>query len=94
MSVAENPVTDNVERRRFELIDHGYTSFADYQIGDGVIVIPHVETPPALRGGGMAGRLMQGVVEHARERGMKIVPVCPYAAAWLQRHPEHADLVA
>jgi len=90
----DNPVTDNAARHRFELTEHGHVAFADYQLGDGVLVIPHVETPPALRGGGMAGRLMQGIVDDVRERGLKIVPVCPYAAAWLRRHPQHADLVA
>lgn len=94
MSDPANPVTDNVERRRFELTEQGMTAFADYSVEDGAVVIPHVETPPALRGGGVAGRLMQGVVDHVRARRLKIVPVCSYAAAWLRRHPEHADLVA
>ena len=94
MAEAANPVTDNAPRHRYELVEHGQVAFADYQVRDGVVVIPHVETPPSLRGGGMAGRLMQGIVEHARARGLKIAPVCPYAAAWLRRHPQHADLIA
>ena len=94
MSDTANPVTDNVERRRYELIEEGLTVFADYRLGDGALVIPHVEAPVALRGAGTAGRLMEGVVEHARARGLKIVPTCSYAEAWLRRHPEHADVLA
>jgi hypothetical protein len=94
MAEAANPVIDNVERHRFELTEQGQTGFADYRLGNGVLVIPHVETPPALRGGGMAGRLMQGVVDHVRARSLRIAPLCPYAAAWLSRHPEYADLLA
>jgi predicted GNAT family acetyltransferase len=94
MTDASNPVTDNVERHRYELTERGLTAFADYHLGDGVIVIPHVEAPVALQGAGTAGRLMEGLVEHVRARHLKIVPTCSYAAAWLRRHPEHADVVA
>lgn len=92
--VAPNPVTDNLERKRYELVEQGQTAFADYR-RDGIrLIIPHVEAPTALRGQGTAGRLMQGVVAHARAEGLRIVPLCGYAAAWLRRHPEYSDIVA
>jgi predicted GNAT family acetyltransferase len=94
MTEAANPVTDNLERHRYELVEQGMTAFADYRFGDGVLVIPHVEAPVPLRGEGTAGRLMEGVVKHARARGLRIVPTCSYAAAWLRSHPEHADVLA
>ncbi len=87
------PVTDNPALSRFELVEQGRTAFADYRRAPGRLIIPHVEAPPALRGSGAAGRLMEGVVVHARAQGVKITPLCAYAAAWLQRRPEHADLV-
>jgi predicted GNAT family acetyltransferase len=90
-----NPVIDVASRRRYELTEDGFTAFADYQrFGDGVIVIPHVEAPMELRGGGAAGRLMAGIAAHARAEGFRIVPSCPYAAAWFKRHPDQADLLA
>jgi predicted GNAT family acetyltransferase len=91
---AFNGVTDNTERRRFELVENGLTAFADYHRRDDVLVVPHVEAPPALRGTGAAGRLMAGTLEHIRAAGLKIQPSCPYAAAYIRRHPEYADLVA
>ncbi|MFD0893913.1 N-acetyltransferase [Luteolibacter ambystomatis] len=87
-------VTDNAARGRFELIEGGKLAFADYQVRDDVLVLPHVEADPALRGQGTAGRLMEGVLAIARERGLKVLPVCGYAAAWIRRHPEHHDLRA
>jgi predicted GNAT family acetyltransferase len=87
-------VTDNRSKSRFELVEDGGVAFADYTRRDGVLVIPHVESPVALRGKGTAGRLMEGVVAHARAEGAKIRPICSYAAAWLHRHPEHRDLIA
>jgi len=50
--------------------------------------------PARPRGAGTAGRLMQGVVAAARAENLKITPLCGYAAAWLKRHPETADLLA
>jgi uncharacterized protein len=89
-----NSVTDNEARHRYELVEKGLTAFADYRREDDRLFIPHVEAPGALQGTGAAGRLMEGVVEHARAQHLKIVPSCPYAAAWLKRHPEHADVLA
>ena len=87
-------VVDNAARSRFELEEQGLVAFADYRRRGDHLVIPHVEAPPALRGTGAAGRLMSGMLEQVRERGLKVVPVCPYAVAFIRRHPEHQDLVA
>jgi predicted GNAT family acetyltransferase len=89
-----NPVTDNAALGRFELVEQGHVAFADYRRAPGRLIIPHVEAAPALRGSGAAGRLMEGVVAHARAEGARITPLCSYAAAWLKRRPEHADLVS
>ncbi len=89
-----NKVLDNTDRRRFELEEQGLVAFADYRLHGDQVVIPHVEAPPALRGTGAAGRLMTGVLDLIRERGQKVVPVCPYAVAFIRRHPEYGDLIA
>ncbi len=88
-----NPVTDNAARQRFELIEDGKLAFADYRRDGDVLILPHVEADPTLRGKGAAGRLMSGMMDLVRERGLKVRPICSYAVAWLERHPEHADLV-
>jgi predicted GNAT family acetyltransferase len=86
-------VTDNTARSQYEMPVEGQTVFARYRRDDGVVAILHVEAPVALRGTGAAGRLMQGIVELAREKNEKLVPLCSYAAAWMKRHPETADLL-
>ena len=85
---------DNAERGRFELTEQGLTAFATYRLDQDRVAIPHVEAPPALRGQGTAGRLMTGLLEIIRDRGQKVVPICPYAIAFIKRHPEFQDLVA
>ena len=84
---------DNRDAERFELEVDGRLAFADYHRHAGRMVIPHVEADMALRGTGAAGRLMEQVALAARAEGLKIVPLCSYAAAWLKRHPAYADVV-
>jgi predicted GNAT family acetyltransferase len=80
--------------RRYEMDEQGLTSWADYRRQPGRLYIDHVESPPALRGTGAAGRLMAALAADARARGEAITPICGYAAAWLRRSKEFADLVA
>lgn len=87
-----NGVVD--DGRRFVLRENGAEAFADYRADSGRLVVPHVEAAESLRGTGAAGRLMEGVVDAARRRELKIVPLCPYADSWMRRHPETADLRA
>lgn len=89
-----NGVVDNANRSRFEMEEGGLVAFANYQRRGSVLVIPHVEAPPALRGTGAAGRLMAGLLALVRERGEKIVPTCSYAAAYMRQHKDQQDLLA
>jgi predicted GNAT family acetyltransferase len=90
----DTSVKDNAARSRYELDVDGQTVFADYRRDAGTVWIRHVEAPPSLRGTGAAGRLMQGIARTARAEGLRIVPLCGYAALWLRRHREHHDLLA
>ena len=85
-------VSDNRERQRFELPVGDQVVFADYHRRPGQISITHVEAPVSLRGSGAAGRLMQGMLDLVRAEGLKVLPLCSYARAWMQRHPEYEDL--
>jgi predicted GNAT family acetyltransferase len=89
-----NSVTRNEALSRFELVEDGQTAFADYRLHGEAVVIPHVESPIALRGKGTAGRLMEGVAELARDGSFKVVPVCSYAVHWFRRHPQWRDVLA
>jgi predicted GNAT family acetyltransferase len=88
-------VLDVPEASRYELrIGDATIGRADYWIDGDVMVISHVETRRAHRGVGNAARLMDGVIADARRRGMRIRPICSYAAAHLRQHPEREDVVA
>ena len=87
-------VRDNPSRCRYELEVDGQIVFLTYRRDGNILTIPHVEAPPALRGTGAAGRLMEGVMHIARAENLRVVPICGYAAAWLRRHGEWRDLMA
>jgi uncharacterized protein len=86
-------ITDNALASRFELIEQNSLAYATYFISGNVVSLLHVETDPALRGQGTAGRLMEGLLGIIRERGTKVRPVCGYAKSYIHRHPVHADLM-
>ncbi len=86
-------VVDNPAAGRFELDEPGGVTFADYRRDRAHLILSHVEAPMALRGTGSAGRLMEGVLAIARDEGLRVVPLCSYAAAYMRRHPQHGDLL-
>ncbi|WP_340647465.1 GNAT family N-acetyltransferase [Phenylobacterium sp.] len=78
---------------RYEMDEQGQTSWADYRLSGERLYLDHVESPPVLRGTGAAGRLMAALSADVRAKGLKITPICGYAAAWLRRSKEFGDLV-
>jgi len=85
-------VIQNPDENRFETLVDGYLSKLDY-IQDGKnFVITHVGVHPELRGQGVAGRVVQVSLEYAKENSLRVIPMCSYAAAYIRRHPEYAEL--
>ncbi|MDE0605893.1 MAG: GNAT family N-acetyltransferase [Acidimicrobiaceae bacterium] len=88
-------VRNNSARQRYELIVEGrIVSVADYQLDGTIVVVPHVETDPSMRGRGLADRLMRGMLDDLRTNKQSILPLCGFAAAFIDDHPEDADLLA
>lgn len=56
------------------------------------IIIEHTEVDPSLEGQGIGAKLVDAVVEMAREKGAKIMPLCAFALARFKRKPEYADV--
>jgi uncharacterized protein len=63
------------------------------RLDDRTIEITHTFVDPSLRGQGIAGELVAMVVEKAQKEGLKIKPVCTFAGAYFEKHPELNDLV-
>lgn len=87
-------ITFNEQKSRYEMSVDGLIVFANVRRQGDVLYVDYVEAPPALRGTGAAGRFMEGLMKIMRKDKLKVVPLCEYAALWLQRRPEYNDLLS
>lgn len=94
MSEETTAVRNNAALSRYELDVNGAMAFANYRLTPGTVIITHTETPPALRGRGIASKLVQGALEQIRANGLKVVAGCGFVVDYLQKHPEYADITA
>lgn len=87
-------VVDNPDRRRFEIdLGGGQFAFAEYTLPEGKIMFTHTEVPPSHEGRGIGTVLIEAGLAAARERGLKVIPICPFFAAYMQKHVEVQDLL-
>ena len=81
--------------RRFATEVEGATAFISYRERKGrVLDFDHTSVPIASRGGGIASQLTAHALRYARDGGYKVVPSCPFVAAYIERHPEYRELLA
>ncbi len=87
-------VRDNPAQHRFDLLVDGEAAgLAAYKVREGAIIVIHSEVGPAFRGRGLAGELARRTLDQIRERGLHVVPLCPFFAHYVGEHPEYADIV-
>jgi predicted GNAT family acetyltransferase len=87
-------VRDNPARHRFEIdLGNGSYAVAQYTLSAGKIMFTHTEVPPSHEGKGLGTMLIRFALQAARERGLKVIPVCPFFAAYIRKHQEEQDLV-
>ncbi|MEO1014593.1 MAG: GNAT family N-acetyltransferase [Pseudomonadota bacterium] len=60
---------------------------------EALIIVDHTGVPDSMRGMGVGAALAARVVADARDKGFKIVPLCPFFKAQAQRHADWADVV-
>jgi uncharacterized protein len=89
-------VRDDPAHSRLEAVlsDGEVTGYAHYQPGEDAHVFDHTVVGDAYEGRGIGSALAEGVVDHAREHGLRVVPTCSFLRAWLARHPEAHDVLA
>jgi predicted GNAT family acetyltransferase len=86
-------VSDNPVQQRYELAVDGHVAASYYEIADGVITFVHTEVPPELGGKGIGSKLIKGALDQVRAGGLKVIAQCPFVKAYIEKHPEYADLL-
>jgi uncharacterized protein len=88
-------VVDNPNERRFEArVAGALAGVLYYAKGPGRLVLVHTEVADEFEGHGVGGRLVAGALDDIRARGLTVTVRCPFASAYVDKHPEYADLVA
>ena len=83
------------DARRFAADIDGSTAFISYRELPGpTLDFDHTFVPPAFRGGGIASQLAAHALRYARDHGYKVVPSCPFVAAYIRRHREYRSFTA
>lgn len=90
---AEIVVRHNAVENRFEAEVDGTLSVADYRLEEGRMILTHTFVPPAMRGRGIAEKMVRAALEHAQAEKLRVVPACSYVEVFIQRNPEFAPLI-
>ena len=94
MATSELTVRDNPDRKRLEIeLPDEAIAIAEYTLPAGKIMFTHTEVPPAHEGQGIGTALIRAGLAAARERGLKVIPICPFFARYMQKHAEVQDLL-
>jgi predicted GNAT family acetyltransferase len=92
---ADAEVVDVPEKSRYELRLGGrLIGVAAYRRRDGRIAFTHTEVDESCEGCGFGSRLAEAALDDARRQGLEILPLCPFVAHYVERHPEYQELVA
>lgn len=87
-------IKENADKKRFETEVNGHLAFIEYIRTQDSIYLTHTEVAKELEGQGIAKKLVEMVLNIIESEGKKLVPLCPYVAAYLKRHPDWKRILA
>ena len=93
MSVNRDDVTNNEAEQRYELRIEGNVALIQYRRTGDTIYYLHTEVPRALEGRGIAGAMARAALDEAAQHNLVVVPLCPFVAGYIRKHPEYQRLV-
>ncbi len=86
-------IRHKTDHQQFITTVDGHSCVLDYELNGTVMTITHTGVPPAVGGKGIAAELTRAALETARASQWRVVPLCSYAAVYIKRNPEYADLI-
>ncbi|MGP4016175.1 GNAT family N-acetyltransferase [Saccharopolyspora sp. 5N708] len=93
-SSTQNEIVDNTDAARFEIrADGKLAGFTEYRLTEKSIAFLHTEIDSHFEGRGMGSALVRGALDAARQRGLAVLPHCPFVRSWISKHEDYLDLV-
>ncbi len=89
----EYTLVDNAEEKQYEYRLDGGIAKVKYIKTKDKVFLTHTEVPRAYEGKGIASALVAEVLKEVEKSGLALIPLCPYVAAYIKRHPEWKPLV-
>lgn len=85
---------DIASKGRYHITVDGVEAEMTYsRANPSLVIIDHTFVPDALRGRRVGEKLVLQAVDDARSEGFSIIPLCPFAKAYIERHPELQDVL-
>lgn len=84
----------NDEQKRFELNTENQTAFTDFYFMSGKLCLTHTLVPEQLGGRGVGKKLVENILEFARENDMEIFPFCPFVSSYIKKNEQWMPIVA
>ena len=86
-------ITHNEPAHRFEVHVNGETAVLLYRREGDTITFIHTRVPNGIGRHGIGSELVRTGLEYAKSQGLKVIPLCPFVAAYIGSHPEYSGLV-
>jgi predicted GNAT family acetyltransferase len=61
--------------------------------GSKLLIIDHTEVDESLQGQGIGRKLLDEILAMVREKGLKVLPLCPYAKSVFDKDPSIRDVL-
>lgn len=90
----EIKIIENTDKKRFEAEVDGRLAFIEYIRAQQQIYLTHTEVPIALEGKGIGSSMVKQVLQQIKTEGLELVPLCPFVAVYIKRHPEWNEILA
>lgn len=91
--IEDYKLIDNKENNRYEFQIDGKIAEIDYIKSDGEIYFVHTEVPASLGGKGVGSQLAEKALEDVERQELRLVPLCPFIAGYIKKHPEWKRIV-
>ncbi|AKA35260.1 MAG: N-acetyltransferase [Muricauda sp.] len=89
----EHHLIDNTEKKQYEFQVGGHTPKIEYIKAQDKIYLTHTEVAKALEGKGIGSELVRQVLEDIKKNDLTLIPLCPFVAGYIKKHPEWRELV-